>query len=432
MRTIAALTEDVAGEARRAEFPVDTPAYEKASRDPLSPILFAGALGAPICVLGRDLGKDEVMVGQPLVGAAGRLVRAGVYQASHGTPPPRSDKTLESVLDQVLLTNTVPYKPPGNKAYAPAVKERFRPYLAELIVAHWQGYHVITLGTEAFQWFAPYFDAGTFAAFWERDDRYEAELRCVLTATVAMPGARSTLHKSLTIMPLPHPSPLNRRWYKQFPGLLARRLAAIGLALTRAVSGLASALICPCSTGDGGTYASQGSNPRSLGLPIAKLGVTLRNVYRSFSLVRKENPVRRVQMVTDRELEILKILWVHGRASVREVQDDLNKSTGPVAYSTVQTLLNIMEEKKGLVRHVVEGRTFIYIPKKSSDRTIRELTRRFVDRVFDGCLDRVMVALLDSKSPTPAEFDRLRAMIDQAQRQTAAAAAAEGASADAG
>ena len=80
-------------------------------------------------------------------------------------------------------------------------------------------------------------------------------------------------------------------------------------------------------------------------------------------------------MVTDRELEILKVLWAHGKASVREVQDDLNKSAGPVAYSTVQTLLNIMEEKKGLVRHVVEGRTFIYVPKKSSDRTIQELTQ---------------------------------------------------------
>jgi predicted transcriptional regulator len=129
--------------------------------------------------------------------------------------------------------------------------------------------------------------------------------------------------------------------------------------------------------------------------------------------------MRKVQMVTDRELEILKILWARGKASVREVQDDLNKSAGPVAYSTVQTLLNIMEDKKGLVRHVVEGRTFIYIPKKSSDRTVRELTRRFVDRVFDGCLDRVMVALLDTRPPTPEEFDKLRDMIDMAQRQTA-------------
>src|SRR5206468_12574829 len=133
--------------------------------------------------------------------------------------------------------------------------------------------------------------------------------------------------------------------------------------------------------------------------------------------------MRKTQMVTDRELEIMKILWARGRACVREVQEDLNRTAGPVAYSTVQTLLNIMEEKKGLVRHVVEGRTFIYIPKKTPDRTIRELTRRFVDRVFDGALDRVMVALLDSKSPSPEEFDRLRAMIDEAQRQAAVQAA---------
>ena len=128
--------------------------------------------------------------------------------------------------------------------------------------------------------------------------------------------------------------------------------------------------------------------------------------------------MRKTQMVTDRELEIMKVLWVRERASVREVQEDLNRAAGPVAYSTVQTLLNIMEEKKGLVRHVVEGRTFVYIPKKSSERTIRELTKRFVDRVFDGALDRVMVALLGSKSPTPEELDRLRAMIDEAQQQS--------------
>ncbi|MDX2036839.1 MAG: BlaI/MecI/CopY family transcriptional regulator [Isosphaeraceae bacterium] len=130
--------------------------------------------------------------------------------------------------------------------------------------------------------------------------------------------------------------------------------------------------------------------------------------------------MRKVQMVTDRELEILKVLWHRGKASVREVQEDLNKAAGPVAYSTVQTLLNIMEDKKGLVRHQVEGRTFIYVPKKTPERTIKELTKRFLDRVFDGALDRMMVALIDSKPPTAEEFDRLRAMIDEAQRQSEA------------
>lgn len=130
-------------------------------------------------------------------------------------------------------------------------------------------------------------------------------------------------------------------------------------------------------------------------------------------------------MVTDRELEIMKILWARGQASVRDVQEDLNRDSGPVAYSTVQTLLNIMEDKKGLVRHVVEGRTFIYYPKKSSERTIRELTRKFVDRVFDGALDRVMVALFDSNPPTPEELDRLRTMIDDASRQASSPPAVE-------
>ena len=83
-------------------------------------------------------------------------------------------------------------------------------------------------------------------------------------------------------------------------------------------------------------------------------------------------------MVTDRELEIMKVLWARGQASVREVQEDLNRTAGPVAYSTVQTLLNIMEDKKGLVRHVVEGRTFVYIPEeivRADDSGIDEAIR---------------------------------------------------------
>jgi uracil-DNA glycosylase len=231
MPDIETLVDAVQEEARRAEFPVDTPVYHKAGKDPTRPVLFAGSLDAAVCVFARDLGKDEVAVGQPLVGAGGRLVRAGVYQACHGAPPAAADRTLESVLDVVLLTNTVPYKPPGNKAYTTAVKERFRPFLVELLGHHWRGSTVITLGTEAFQWFAPYADPGTFAAFWAREDRYESELPCVLTGPSGSVPADSPsgLHKTLTLMPLPHPSPLNQRWYKRFPDLLASRLSAAGL-----------------------------------------------------------------------------------------------------------------------------------------------------------------------------------------------------------
>jgi uracil-DNA glycosylase len=223
MRTIPQLVDSIHQEAQREAFPIDTPVYEKAGKDPLQPILFAGSLAAPACVFGRDLGKDEVAAGQPLIGAGGRLVRAGVYQARHGEMPPKTDRQLESVLDDVLLTNTVPYKPPGNKAYTSAVKERFRPFLAELLATHWQGNHVITLGTEAFQWFLPYMDAKAFAEFWSRDDRYAAEVACDLT----LDRTHDPIQKRLVLLPLPHPSPLNQRWYKKFPELLAKRLERV-------------------------------------------------------------------------------------------------------------------------------------------------------------------------------------------------------------
>lgn len=221
MRSVAELIEAVHREALRAEFPIDVPAYERAGKDPERPILFAGTLAAPVCCLGRDLGKDEVAEGQPLVGAAGRLVRRELIRAFGAGGPRPGDRRLDEALDYALLTNTVPYKPPGNRAYAGPVKERFRPFLAELLAVHWTGGRVLTLGTEAFAWFAPYAPAGESEAFWRREDRYEAELPCTLAATVEGREVR----RPVVVCPLPHPSPLNRRWYARFPGLLAARLA---------------------------------------------------------------------------------------------------------------------------------------------------------------------------------------------------------------
>lgn len=223
MRTIADLIEDVRREAARAEFPVDLPVYEKASKDPTVPVLYAGSLDAPVCVFGRDLGKDEVAHGQPLIGAGGRLVREGLIRGFEEAPPKTTDKTLESALNYALLTNTVPYKPPGNKAYPDRVKERFRPFQAELLAHFWRGDRVLTLGTEAFQWFARYAEPDAADAFWTREDRYEAELPCEIEAI----SDGRAIRKKVIVAPLPHPSPLNQRWYARFPALLDARLAAV-------------------------------------------------------------------------------------------------------------------------------------------------------------------------------------------------------------
>ncbi|MCT7986612.1 uracil-DNA glycosylase [Laspinema sp. A4] len=223
MLEIQTLIDEIQEEAKRAEFPLDEPIYQKAGAEPTQPILYAGNLQSQLCVFGRDLGKDEVATGQPLYGAAGSLVRKGLYRTLFNTEA--RDKTeLEKVLDQVLLTNTVPYKPPGNKAYSTAVKQRFRPYIERLLVCHWQGDRIITLGNDAFDWFSPYAPKGTLKEFFQRGDRYSSSQPITLQAK----DSQGNLHqRSITLLPLPHPSPLNQRYYAQFPQLLQQRLNGI-------------------------------------------------------------------------------------------------------------------------------------------------------------------------------------------------------------
>ncbi len=217
---IQELLRRVREEAERLEVCVDRDIYTLAGRDPVEPILFAGSPDAPIAVVGRDLGREEVLAGQPLIGSAGRRVRSALYRMLTGNQPPEGDRSMETILPHVLLTNTVPFKPVGNKCYPTAVRERFRPFLAELLTCHWKGHCVITLGTEAFRWFEPYAPAGAIEAFWKDGDRFEAEMACVLE--VVRHG--TVVHRPVTVAPLPHPSPLNQAYLARFPGLLDGRL----------------------------------------------------------------------------------------------------------------------------------------------------------------------------------------------------------------
>lgn len=116
---------------------------------------------------------------------------------------------------------------------------------------------------------------------------------------------------------------------------------------------------------------------------------------------------------TARELEILKVLWEHGPSSVRAVFKRLSVDK-ELAYNTVQTLLRIMEDK-GLVRHDVDGRTFIYTPCYSRD----ESAARFLDRVFDGAADQLVQSLLRAEKISTAELERLQAMIAAARKDRA-------------
>jgi uracil-DNA glycosylase len=102
------------------------------------------------------------------------------------------------------------------------VKERFRPFLLELLTRFWQGSQIITLGTEAFRWFEPYIDRAEFQANGTGDARFEVAFHCRLPRS----GEEATEAgaKLCRLRPLPHPSPLNRRWFSQFPAMISRRL----------------------------------------------------------------------------------------------------------------------------------------------------------------------------------------------------------------
>ena len=114
---------------------------------------------------------------------------------------------------------------------------------------------------------------------------------------------------------------------------------------------------------------------------------------------------------SERELEILKVLWELGEASVRDVYERLYPG-GEAHFNTVQTFLRIMEEKR-LVRHRTEGRVFIYQSRHSRD----QVTRRFLHKVFDGALDQMVLSLLQTEPTSAGELRDLERLIAKARRR---------------
>ncbi len=119
---------------------------------------------------------------------------------------------------------------------------------------------------------------------------------------------------------------------------------------------------------------------------------------------------------TDRELQALKVLWRKGEATVREIWASLNENDAKLAYTTVLSLLQVMEQKK-LVGHKRIGKAYAYFPKVKRDRTCRTLVAGFLDKVFDGAVDECLVQCLHLQSGriSEAELDRLERMVAEAK-----------------
>lgn len=116
---------------------------------------------------------------------------------------------------------------------------------------------------------------------------------------------------------------------------------------------------------------------------------------------------------TERELEILKVLWDRGEATVRDVYEELRQRL-PIVQNTVQAFLRTMEDK-GLVKHRLEGRTFIYRPILPREQTTSHLAGQLLQRAFDGAIDQLVQSVLELRPPTSDELTRLEELIARAK-----------------
>jgi predicted transcriptional regulator len=115
--------------------------------------------------------------------------------------------------------------------------------------------------------------------------------------------------------------------------------------------------------------------------------------------------------LTERELDVMSILWRLGSGTVTEVREQLPT---PVGYTGVLKLLQILESK-GMVRHEQEGRAYRYIPLVQPSEAGAAL-HRIVDKVFHGSLELALARLIDGRKLKPDEVERMKSLLDAADR----------------
>ncbi|MES2790794.1 MAG: BlaI/MecI/CopY family transcriptional regulator [Planctomycetota bacterium] len=120
---------------------------------------------------------------------------------------------------------------------------------------------------------------------------------------------------------------------------------------------------------------------------------------------------------TERELQVLKVLWQDGEATVREVWKVLSASDTELAYTTALSLMQVMEQK-GLVKHRADGKAYVYSPLVKQQSVFRQMASRFLKRVFDGAVDEYLVHALAGQRPSDAELDRMEHMLAAARERT--------------
>lgn len=116
---------------------------------------------------------------------------------------------------------------------------------------------------------------------------------------------------------------------------------------------------------------------------------------------------------TDRELDLMSVLWRLGSGTVNEVREHLRDEPG---YTSVLRIFQILEEK-GHVHHEAEGRAYRYVPTVGPEAAGRSALGKIVDKIFHGSAELALARLVEERSISEDELQRMRRILDELARE---------------
>lgn len=123
-------------------------------------------------------------------------------------------------------------------------------------------------------------------------------------------------------------------------------------------------------------------------------------------------PRKKTKPLTPLELEIMNVLWETGPASVQTVQQQL---AGTRAYTTVQTMLNVLH-RKGKVTRALEDKAYLYRPAVSRSQAMGHALGDLIDRMFGGSAESLVMSLVETKRLTPAKLSQVQKLLKKESR----------------
>jgi predicted transcriptional regulator len=117
--------------------------------------------------------------------------------------------------------------------------------------------------------------------------------------------------------------------------------------------------------------------------------------------------------LTPQELEIMKLVWQGGAATVRDVYEALLERR-KIAYTSVMTMMNILETK-GYLKKRRQDRAFLYRPAQPKNQIIGGMIREFIDRVFNGSAEPLLVHLVKSRRIREKDLKNIVRMVEESE-----------------